>query len=314
MSINKKLQVTDKAHRLNLAMRRVNENDQFIDQPKDARIISLLEAKFLEQIREEKGKTLWLSRASYSQGGSIAVSRLIDQSSGYPMDSSAGIQEFLEDGNVIEYAVNNFSIDLIIDYVNQLWFDSVPWANRKIVFYTGTGGLQLWASAIAEKFHGYGAHIPFDKVAKPTQAGNVPGSRVSKYAFSAPAFTEYELFPGGVVTIAHLPVLDSRELSAGRIHPKTGLPLTSYEFIALDYGIEEGGPNVELLHRADSEALFYKCGAHTPVGSANTTMGGMFKGFPIVHEHSYYELFYKDVFGVIVRNIKRTMYLKPAVK
>jgi hypothetical protein len=42
-------------------------------------------------------------------------------------------------------------------------------------------------------------------------------------------------------------------------------------------------------------------------------MGGVFKGFPITHEHSYYELFYKDVFGVIVRNIKRTMYLKPAV-
>lgn len=313
MSLNQKVQVTDKAHRVNLAMRRVNEAGQFIDQPKDARIISEIEARFLESIRELKGKTLWMSRASYSQGQSPAVSRLVDQSSGFPMDSAAGIQEFLEDGNVIEYPVDNFSIDMIIDYANQLWFDSVPWANRKIVFYTGTGGLQLWESAIAEKFHGYGAHIPFEKVAKPTQAGNVPGSRVSKYTFSAPNFTEYELFPGGVVTIAYLPVLDSRELSSGRVHPRTGLPLSSYEFIALDYGIEEGGPNVELLHRRDSEALFYKCGAYTPVGSPNTSMGGVFKGFPITHEHSYYELFYKDVFGVIVRNIKRTMYLKPAV-
>lgn len=312
-SINKMCQVTDDAHKVNLSIRRVDASGLPVDGAENSMIISTIEAEFMRQIKNEKGKTMWMSRSTHSvvPNKNAGYGRLIDETSGYPIKKGPGIEEFLIDGNVKEYPLANFTIDGVVNYLQSVWYDSVPWQNRRIVFYTGSGGLQLWQDAIARKFTGYGAHIPFEKVAKPTSAGDVPGSKVSKYTFSQPFFTEYELFPGGVVTVAYLPILDSRELWGAKKHPVTGIPLKSYEFIALDYGTEDGGPNVELLHRKNSEALFYLCGAYSPVGPIYG-MGGSSKGFTATHANSYYQLHYKDEFGVIVRNIKRTMVLKPA--
>jgi len=311
-SINKKLQVTDEANNLNLAIRRVNASGM-PDENYPTKIISMLEAEFLKQIREEKAKTLWMGRSSGSiqNGIQTTVSNVIDQSSGYPITKGPGLQEFLEDGNVYEYPVNNGSIDMFQDLIDSVWFDSVPWANRKLVLYTGTGGLKLWESWIAEKFHGYGAQIPFDRVTSPTTSGKVVGSKIDTYAFNRPAFTEWRMFPGGSITVAHLPILDSREIYGHRLHPGTGLPTSSYRFIALDYGIEEGGPNIELLHRRNAESLFYICGSVSPLGPINSTGGGS-KGFSPSHSAGYYELFYKDKLGILVRNIKRTMLFEPA--
>lgn len=308
-SINKKVQVTDEAHNLNLAIRKVNASGQPIENY-PARIISMIEAEFLKQIREEKAKTLWLGRSAGSSTNP-SVSNLIDQSSGYPITKGPGVVEFLEDGNVFEYPVNNGSIDMISDLIDAVWYDSVPWANRKIVLYTGVGGLKLWESWIAEKFHGYGAQIPFDRVTAPTTSGQVTGSKIDTFAFNRPAFTEWRLYPAGTFTVAHLPILDSREVNGHRVHPETGIPMSSYEFIALDYGIEEGGPNIEMLHRQGSESLFYVCGSTSPLGAINS-LGGGSKGFTASHSGGYYELFYKDKIGVLVRNIKRTMWFKPA--
>lgn len=309
-SVNKRLQVTDKAHNLNFSIRKVNASG--MPEPNyPARIISELEAVFLKGIREEKAKTLWLGRSAGSSSNPN-VSNIIDQSSGFPILKGPGFQEFLEDGNVYEYPVDNGSIDMFADMIDSIWYDSVPWANRKIVLYTGTGGLKLWESWIAEKFHGYGAQIPFDRVTAPTSSGKVAGTTIDTYAFNKPAFTEWRLYPAGTFTVAHLPILDSREVNGHRVHPKTGLPLTSYEFIALDYGIEQGGPNIELLKRSGAEAMSYLCGMYSPVGPINASTGPA-KGFTPTHAGSYYELVYKDEFGVLVRNIKRTMWLKPAI-
>lgn len=306
-SINKKLQVTDKANRLNLAIRRMNGPS--VDEKYPTTIISMLEAEFMKHIRDEKGKTMWLGRSAGSTQNPN-ISNILDASSGYPIQKGPGVTEFLADGNVYEYPTANFSIDMIQDFLDSVWFDSVPWPNRNIVFYTGTGGLRLWESAIAEKYHGYGAKIDFKDVTSPTDSGKITGSKIDTYAFNKPAFTEWRMFPGGSIKVAHLPILDSREVNGARVHPITGLPMSSYEFIAIDYGLEEGGPNVEMLHRKESESLFYKCGSVGPLGPIRTTNGSD-RGFTAVHEGGYYELFYKDEFGVMVRNIKRTMWLKP---
>lgn len=307
-SINKKLQVTDKANRLNLAIRKMNGDK--IDEKYPATIISMLEAEFLKQIRDEKGKTMWMGESAGSSTNPN-ISNIIDQSSGYPIQKGPGVTEFLRDGNVYEFSTANFSIDMIEDLVDSLWVDSVPWQNRNIVFYTGTGGLRLWDSAIAAKYHGYGAQISHKEITKSGGGPIVPGSKIDTFSLNRPAFTQWDIFPGGSVKVAYLPILDSKELYGSRKHPVSGLPMASYQFIALDYGIEEGGPNVEMLQREDAESLFYLCGSVCPLGPIKST-NGSYKGFTATHEGGYYNLHYKDEFGVMVRNIKRTLWLKPA--
>lgn len=298
--LNKKLQVTDEAHLTNLKIQKIDESGVPVD-PGSAKIINTLEVEFFKQIRNEKAKRIWMGRSGSA----------IDPSTGYKIQFAPGVTEFLEDGNVDEYPLDNISIDYFQDAIDSRWFDTVPWANREIVLWTGTGGLRQWESMIARKYHGYGAQLPFDKVAYPTQSGKVPGSKMDTYGFNKLAFTEWPIFPGGVIKIGYLPILDSRELNGHRLHPRTGLPLSSYEYIAIDYGISDGGPNVELLHKENSEAVGYLCGTWSPVGALKT-MSGSDRGFNITHSGRYYELLYSDTVGVYVRDISRTMWFKPA--
>lgn len=298
----KTVEVTNKAHDLNLRVQACDDKGYPMSDYPD-QVISYIEAEFLAQINWEKELRLFYGRSS---GRSIE-----DTSIGYHRRIGPGLLEFLEDGNVFAYPIEGGSVDMFVDFLQEIWFDRVAYGERNIVMYTGQGGLTLWNQWITEKFAESSIQTDFNTFVKGGQSYD--SKNYSGLKFAASYFTEYNIFPFGSIKVAHWPILDSTWLNGSVLHPRTGLPLTSYEFIILDYGLGQGGGNnIELLHRRDSEAFTYVCGTWSPVGPINQRTGR--GGFTASGPQRRYQLFYTCTYGLRVKDITLTAYFRPAVQ
>lgn len=298
----KQIEVTNKAHGLNL---RVEANDikglpmkEYPDQ-----IISYIEAEFLASSKWEKELMIYYGRS----GGK----NVIDNTVGYHRRIGPGLLEFLEDGNVIPYPLTGGSLDMFVDYLQSIWFDRVPPERRNITVYTGQGGLTLWNDWITEKYSESAIKSEFK-----TFTGPGKSYQPSNYAglkFPTAYFTEFNIFPFGSIKVEHWSILDSTYLNGSVTHPDTGLPLSSYEFIVLDYGLGNGGgSNIELLKRADAEVYTYECGTWSPAGPINGRTGR--SGFSSSGPQRSYTLYAADTFGLRVKDVTLTAWFKPAVQ
>ena len=216
------VEVTDKAHQLNLRVQACDEKNYPISNMPD-KIISYIEAEFLAKVRWQKELSLYYGRS--------AGRHLIDVSSGYHRRIGPGLLEFLEDGNVIPYPVEGGSIDYFVNWLNRIWVDRVPYNKRNIKIYTGQGGLTLWDKWISEKYSSSPAIIHHTDATGPAKAFDP--TNFTGYAFPVMQATKYNIKPFGSITVEHWPILDNLKLNPVT-HPESGLPLSSYEFIILD--------------------------------------------------------------------------------
>lgn len=298
----KSVEVTNKAHNLNLRLQAVDVKGLPMDQYPD-QVISYIEAEFLAQSKWERELMLYYGRS--------AGKNIIDNTSGFHRRIGPGLLEFLEDGNVIPYPIKGGSLEMFIDYLQSIWFDRVPPERRNITVYTGQGGLTLWNDWITEKYAESAIKSSFDTFVGPGksyQPSNYKGLK-----FPTAYFTEFTLFPFGSVKVEHWPILDSTWLNGSVTHPDTGLPLSSYEFIVLDYGMGNGGgSNIELLKRKDAEVYTFECGTHSPAGPLNGRTGRA--GFTCSGPQRSYILYAADTFGLRVKDVTLTAWFKPAVQ
>lgn len=296
----KQIEVTNKAHNLNLKMTFCDDKGQEIKDYPD-QIISYIEAEFLAQSKWEKEMRLFYGRSDNKSN--------IDSTSGFHRRIGPGLLEFLEDGNVIPYSVTGGSIDMFEDFLQSIWFDRVPPDKRNIVAYTGQGGLKLWRDWLAEKYNvqpTWRSHTEFTKPAMSYDPKNYSG-----YKIDTTQPTETAFFPFGSFRVEHWPVLDSLYLNGSNLHPETGLPMSSYEFIILDYGMGDGGSsNIELLKRKDSEAYTYKCGTWSPAGPINGSTGKA--GFVCSGPERSYILYHTDSLGIRVKDVTLTAWFVPS--
>ena len=297
----KQVEVTNKAHDLNLRMTFGDANgDDLKDYP--SQIISYIEAEFLAQAKWEKEMRLYYGRSAGNQ--------LEDPTIGYHRRIGPGLLEFLEDGNIIDYPVNGGSLDMFEDFLQAIWFDRVDPSRRNVVAYTGQGGLKLWRDWLADKdvltpyFKSFGDAT--------RSATSYDSSNYSGYKINTSQPTEAAFFPFGSFRVEHWPILDSTYLNGSVLHPDTGLPLSSYEFIILDYGLGEGaGSNIEMLQKSDSEVFTYKCGTWSPVGPLNGRSGR--GGFVSSGPERSYTLYHADTFGLRVKDVSLTAHFVPTV-
>ncbi len=290
----KRVRVSNKAHELNLKMTFCDDKGQEVkDYP--SQIVSYIEAEFVAQAKWEKELGLFYGRS--------AGKNLIDPTVGYHRRIGPGLMEFLEDGNIIPYPMNGGSIDMFVEYLQSVWFDRVDPAQRKVTVYTGQGGLTLWNKWITEKYSESAIISKYeDYVGKGSSFGANSGPAMS---LKNPYFNEYQIFPFGIIRVEHWPILDSTYLNGGVVHPETGLPLSSYDFIVLDYGMGNGaGANIELMKRKNHEVFTYICGTWSPVGPIDGRNNK--SGFVATHEGRYYELFHTDSYGIRVKDVSLT--------
>jgi hypothetical protein len=297
----KQVEVTNKAHQLNLRMEFYTSNDTKLEQY-PAQIISQIEAEFLAEAKWEKEKRLFYGRSSGNQ--------LIDPSSGYHRRIGPGLMEFLEDGNHIPYPVTGGSLDMFEDFLQSIWFDRVDPSRRNVVAYTGQGGLKLWRDWLAEKDLLNHYFKNFDQATR--SATSYDQKNYSGYKINTSQPTEASFFPFGSFRVEHWPILDNTTLNGGILHPETGLPLSSYQFIILDYGMGDGvSSNIELLKRRDSEVYTYQCGTWSPVGPLNSGSGR--GGFTCSGPNRSYILYHADTLGLRVKDVSLTAWFDPYV-
>lgn len=297
----KSVEVTNKAHELNLRMRAYDAAGNGMQGEYPDQVISYIEAEFVVQYKWEKELMLYYGRSANKQ--------IIDTTSGHYRRIGPGLLEFMEDGNIVPYHVNNFSIDMFEQELQSVWFDRVPPERRNVVVFTGQGGLTLWRDAITEKFAVSGVRADFDKFVTP---GKSFDKAYSGYNFPSGHFTGYNSFPFGTMRIEHWPVLDNTYLNGSVTHPDTGLPLSSYEFIILDVGLGMGGgSNIQLLKRANAEVWTYECGTWSPRGPIKQ---GQSAQFPCTGPQRSYQLYAADTFGIRMKDITLSAYFVPSVE
>lgn len=298
----KEVTVTNKAHDLNLRLAACDEKGKKLENIPD-QLISLIEANFLMETRWEKEMRYYYGRS----GGK----HLIDRSSGYHRRIGPGLLEYMEDGNIIPYPLEGGSIDYFIDWLQAIWYDRIPGKQRRVVIYTGEGGLRQMNDWITEKFNGSSIQTDFNTFVG--KNGTTYDEGYTGLVHQTAFFTEIQMFPFGRIRFEHWPILDSEWLNGYVRHPRTGLPLSSYEYIALDYGMGDGGGNnIELLQKADSELWTYICGTWSPVGPINTKKGGSV--FTATNGKRAYTLKHADTTGLRVKDITLTAHFKPAVQ
>ena len=298
----KSVEVTNKAHGLNLRMQAHDSAGNYMGKQYPDQVISMIEAEFVVQYKWEKELMLYYGRSANKQ--------LIDPTSGHYRRIGPGLLEFMEDGNIVPFHINKFSIDMFESELQSVWFDRVPPERRNVVVFTGQGGLTLWRDAITEKYAVSGVRADFDKFVTPGKSFDPKNYK--GYNFPSGHFTGYNSFPFGSIRVEHWPILDSTWLNGSVLHPDTGLPLSSYEFIILDVGLGNGGgSNIQLLKRRDAEIYAYECGTWSPRGPINKGNNGQ---FPCTGPQRSYQLYAADTFGMRMKDITLSAYFVPSVQ
>lgn len=216
--------------------------------------------------------------------------------------------EFMEDANIMTYPIGNFSTDAIRDFMQEVGWDTISPENANIIVKTGRMGMMQAHDSIRELYQMLNVQIPWDKFVK--QGAPYPGSNSPGYKIMAPSFLSVDLQPFGSLTFEHLPLLDNRELNGGIVHPDTKLPLTSYMYFIMDYGLGSQG-NIELLRRKDAQAFTYICGIWSPIGPINGATGR--GGYTASHTRRSYSLHATDSFGVRMKDVNLSLLVIPSV-
>ena len=302
----KQVKVTNKAHNLNLTVYTCDDNNIPL-RKYPPQIISWIEAEFEAQIKWEKELRLFFGRS--------ANKRLIDESSGYEVRIGSGLIEFLEDGNIEDYPVGarrNSGFRMFTDWLTNLWFDKIPPGERSVTIYTGQKGLEQMNDWITAEYGASAITADFNTFIG--TGGKTYGGGYKGLVYKTAFFTEVQLFPFGRIRFEHWPILDSEWLNGGVRHPISGAPLSSYEYIILDYGFGSGaGSNIELLTLKNSKMRTYICGTWSPSGPINSVGGTNKAGFVAVNGERAYRLVAAESYGMRIKDISLTAWYRPAV-
>jgi len=195
----------------------------------------------------------------------------------------------------------------IISYIEANMLAEGKWEKELMLYYGRSAGKNIIDSTVG--YHrriGPGLLETFVGSGKSYDPKNYKGLK-----FQTGYFTEYNIFPFGSIKVEHWPILDSTWLNGSVLHPETGLPLSSYEYIVLDYGMGGGGSsNIELLQREDAEVFAYECGTWSPAGPIN----GRNSNFKTSGPQRSYTLYAADTFGLRVKDVTLTARFIPAVQ
>lgn len=298
-SWSKSHETTDKGWATLLKLTAVDANGNKIPGFKDM-IITFGEAEFEAQSKYEHEQVLFWSQA--------AGKNIIDPSTGYYRRIAPGMIQWYMDGNMTPYSTANFSVDHIKNIIRSFMYGRVMPKNSNIVVECGLGLLELVNDALTEKFSVRPIERSQDLYIKP--GSSFPGSKQKGFTLTNPQFLGFDMFPYGSVEFKHLPILDNEELLGGLRHPVTGYPLTSYWGFIKNIGIGTTN-NVELLKKKNSYFRTYQCGVWSPAGPI---MGQNKRGFVATSGQRGYKLLAGDTFGTRVKDVKRTLFLHPAIE
>lgn len=264
-----------------------------------AGVTNYFETKAKMQIEAEKELMLMYGR--YSEG-------MLDPKTLKEITTSPGIMEWFEYGNEVRYNPKVNSLDFISEIMEGLWEDRIPTDGWDLELMTGKGGLKLFSQWVAEKFGDLATVMNYDFVLQKRTAFDNNYGR-DGYAYVPPQFVEYVLPGYGRIRVAHWPVLDDQKINGVKF-PGSNLPVSSYEFIALDSGF--GEPNIQKLVRRDNDYTGYNVGWWSPYGAVNEK-NPVYKN-PDINIGDRYRFYHRESFGILVMDPELLIRFRPNIQ
>lgn len=224
---------------------------------------------------------------------------------GNRITTSPGLAQYLAEANDNTYHPTSKGFKKVIDLISSSWFDRVPIPQRRAVFYTGEGGIEVFNQFIKDEFENSAVTVSYDFIlgeAAPYEPGR------KGYSFNNYQFTKYKLPTFGEITIVHWPLLDNTRVNGVNL-PGTNKPASSFEFITFDWGF--GKPNVRLLRRKSRDFSIIKPGMFSPLGYVGPD-NPVFKQ-PGDSSFFGYHWLTRTSFGLVIMDPKRVLRFRPAI-
>ena len=197
----------------------------------------------------------WYGVNSMTSDGEINL----NGTNGRAVRIGSGVLEQIASSNKRSYTT--LTADIMNDFLTDLQMASKDAENKKLIMFTGAGGIRQFNDAMNETIKA---------------AQIIDTTFVSKHGanltFNNQNWTTYKGFMGMELTIVHLPLFDDRTKHTVN-HPETGLPLESYRMVFLDFSDYAGEPNISLVTKGSdgknrSMEMWYTAGSTDPYNSS----------------------------------------------
>jgi hypothetical protein len=206
---------------------------------------------------------LWMQQSEYLRWYGIYNRTtkgevMLPGKNGRPVLIGAGVLDQIANSHVRTYSVEGATEQMFRDFMIDIQIASKEAENKKILIFTGAGGMNVFDSAMKESRKA--AQIVDTTFVSKTSSGLKFGEN----------FTTYKGLLGTEITLVHLPLFDDKSKNPV-LHPKTGLPYESYRMVWLDFSDYGGEPNISLITKGTdgmdrSALMWYTAGSMTPEG------------------------------------------------
>jgi hypothetical protein len=200
----------------------------------------------------------WYGQNNMTPDGEIHL----DGANGRPVRVGSGVLEQIASSNQRSYT--NLTTDIFNDFLTDLQLASKDAENKKLIMFTGAGGLRQFNDSINREYNNLRL---------------VDTTFVSKngmnLSFNNQNWNTYHGILGTELTVVHNPLFDDRTKHT-KLHPETGLPLESYRMTFMDFSDYAGEPNVSLVTKGSdgknrAMEMWYTAGSTDPYSSGGNS-------------------------------------------
>lgn len=182
-------------------------------------------------------ENLWFSKYNRNNKGEVTTK---DPETGLTIPYGAGIDDQILNRDT--YGV--LTLNKLSNTIGDVFYGTSDGLNSmELILYTGTGGMRELDAAIKKditNLNGWSSVVA-DKM--------VQGNDPNKLIYGG-YFNQYRHIDGHILTVKKLNLLDfGGRAENAPLHPKSGLPLTSYEMYFIDQSMYEGERNVQMVHQ-----------------------------------------------------------------
>lgn len=250
------------------------------------------------QLRIMDEERLWLAEYNRNENGEVL---LIDPDNGQPIPHTAGMMQICRESNYDTYG-EVLTLNKIERTIGDILDKDTDTGSMEVVLMGGKGFMEDFDKAIREEAKANDFATPLgDKMIEDFEGGLSYG----KY------FRRYKTVDGHIITVKHLPFLDTGTLaenakSNGMIHPRTGRPMTSHQAFLIDLSTYNGERNVRKIRQ---KGQIYKIGILKGLTDIPASWGAVpNNAISTEIDMSRYEI--KNSYGLQVNNATKMFHLK----
>lgn len=250
------------------------------------------------QCRVMDEEKLWISEYNRDENGNLL---LLDSDNSKPIPHTAGMMQICREANYATYG-ETLTLTMIERTIGDVLDKTTDTGTTEVVLMAGKGFMADFDKAIRDDAKSEGFATPLgDKMIENFEQGLSYG----RY------FRRYKTVDGHIITVKHLPLLDNgtiaeNDKSNGRIHPRTGRPISSHQAFLIDLSTYDGLRNVRKVRK---KGQIYKSGVLKGLADIPASWGAVpTNSIATDVDMSRYEI--KTSFGLQVNNSTKMMQIQ----